>query len=754
MVSPPAQTIASSWNDERPNGLDPVDLLVYQSNLLGSDTRITNFGGGNTSAKISMPDPLTGEQVEVLWVKGSGGDLGSMRRSGLASLYLSKLLALETKYARSPTSSQCLTEDEIVDMYPYCTFGMNPTVASIDTPLHAFVGRAFVNHFHADSCIAIAAAADSERLTQECFGEVIGWVPWKRPGFELGLMCRDALAANPTLRGLIMGSHGIICWADDQREVYELSLRLVNQAQAFIAGKRPAANADAPSANDALHPFGRRVADPSLPNSDALWPRILPTLRGRVAFDPHPNPPPPGQDASRQWGGTERLIAHVDESDAVLDFLSREKMPALARMGTSCPDHFLRTKIAPLVLPIDEILDLATPNSTLQTPNLDRALASYRESYAAYYARCKRPDSPPMRNPNPSVVLLPGLGMVAFGKNKQEARVTAEFYCRAIEVMRGAEALSKYTALPEQEAFDIEYWWLEENKLRRQPPEKPLSRHIALVTGAAQGIGRATALKLAEQGACVAMLDLNRERLDEAMQEGKAKGLGDQLLAIECDVTLDGSDKWDDSDNLDGSHQSDLSHAFEATVKAFGGLDIVVANAGNARRGTIADTTDEDYDFLADLLMKAYFRTLREASRIMIEQGTGGSIVVVASKNAVATGSNAAVYSAAKAFELHLMRTAANDLAKHQIRANAVNPDAVLQGSGIWTERWREQTARSLGIKPEELEDHYRKRSMLGLEVRPEDIADAVFWLCSRASSRTTGAVIPVDAGVREGFLR
>ena len=742
MIAEPSATLQSLWDDAKARGLDPVDLLVYQSNLLGADPRITNFGGGNTSAKIAMADPLTGEMVEVLWVKGSGGDLGSMKRSGLASLYMSKLLALEATFKKG------LHEDAIVDLYPHCTFGLNPTTASIDTPLHSFIAKRFVNHYHSDSCIALAAAENSEALTKECFGDEIGWVPWKRPGFELGLMCREALAANPRIKGLIMGSHGIICWADDQREVYELSLRLVNQAQDFIA-------APLTGLRQFASPSGEVVCAPVAGPEDA-WRRIIPALRGRVCHE--------GQ----------RLIAHIEDSEPVLDFLSRSKMPELAKMGTSCPDHFLRTKIAPMVLapPLrDAVCAGRGPGGGEDwLAILDQALADYRESYAAYYARCKHPDSPPMRNPNPSVVLIPGLGMVAFGKNKAEARVTAEFYCRAIEVMRGAETLSRYTALPEQEAFNIEYWWLEENKLRRQPPEKPLSRQIALVTGAAQGIGRATALKLAEQGACVAMLDLNWDKLQEGFSpppqspspfagtnhpengEGEARnplerGQGARgkvahpepnLLLIQCDVT----------------DAEALSNAFQQTIKAFGGLDIVVANAGNARRGTIADTKDEDYDFLADLLMKAYFRTLREASQIMIEQGTGGSIVVIASKNAVATGSNAAVYSAAKAFELHLMRTAANDLAKHQIRANAVNPDAVLHGSGIWSDQWREETARSLGIRPEELEDHYRKRSMLGLEVRPEDIAEAVFWLCSPAASRTTGAVIPVDAGVREGFLR
>lgn len=673
--------LPSLWNEAHAANLDEVDLLVYRSNLLGSDPRITNFGGGNTSAKVSMPDPLTGEPTRVMWVKGSGGDLGTMKRSGLASLYLNKVLGLEQAYDSGTH------EDAIVALYNHCTFNLNPTACSIDTPLHAFIPRAHVDHMHADAIIAIAAAMDSERLTKECFGDEIGWVPWKRPGFELGLMLRDLYIANPEVKGAVMGSHGFICWADTAQECYELTLRLINRAIDFIAGRSS-------SASD-----GPATAGPG------VTPALLSKLRGKVAFN-----------------GL-RLIAEVDRSPEVMEFLASPKRDDLAKLGTSCPDHFLRTKIRPLVLKDDDI---------------DAALEAYRADYAAYYNRCKRPDSPAMRNPNPSVVLIPGKGMVAFGKTKQEARVTAEFYRRAIEVMKGAEALSKYTSLPEQEAFDIEYWLLEEAKLKRMPPEKEFSRQIAVVTGGAQGIGYATAKRLAEGGACVAVLDLNAQKLEEAVADLESIA-PNHVMGIPCNVTDDAA----------------LTGAFYQAIDRFGGLDICVVNAGNARRGTIADTTDGDYEFLSDLLMRAYFSTMRLATQIMIEQGTGGAIVVVGSKNGVAVGSNAAVYSAAKAFELHLMRTAANDLAKHNIRANAVNPDAVLQGSGIWSDAWREQTAKSLGISIDELPEYYRKRSMLGVAVEPDHVAEAICWLASeKRSSRTTGAVIPVDGGVREGFLR
>lgn len=677
--------VPNLWNAARAAALDEVDRLVYRSNLLGSDPRITNFGGGNTSAKVTMADPLTGEDVRVLWVKGSGGDLGTMKRTGLASLYLDRVLGLEAKY-RTGTH-----EDDVVALYNHCTFNLNPTACSIDTPLHAFIPKAHVDHMHSDAIIAVAASQDSERWTQEVFGGRLGWVPWKRPGFELGLMLRDLYASNPNLRGAVMGSHGFISWADTAEECYALTLDLINEAAAFLEG--------------------RGLRGPVVSAGGQSWRPLLPRLRGKVAHE-----------------GL-RLIADVDQSPEVMEFLQSPKRDALARLGTSCPDHFLRTKIRPLV---------TTPET------LDADLDAYRADYAAYYERCKRPDSPAMRNPNPSVVLVPGLGMATFGKTKAEAQVTGEFYRRAIEVMKGAELLSGYTALPEQEAFDIEYWLLEEAKLKRMPPEKEFSRQIAVVTGGAQGIGFATAKRLAEGGACVVVVDLNEIKLQEAVaslggEMGVAKKRGTHVIGVPCDVT----------------DTAALRRVFEVAIDQFGGLDICVVNAGNARRGTVVDTSDEDYRFLADLLMKAYFETMREATRVMVEQGTGGSVVVVGSKNGVAVGSNAAVYSAAKAFELHLMRTVANDLAKHGVRANAVNPDAVLQGSGIWSDAWREQTAKSLGITVDELPEYYRKRSMLGVAVTPDDVAEAICWLASeKRSSRTTGAVIPVDGGVREGFLR
>ena len=674
------------WEKTRAANLDDVEQLVYASNLLGGDPRITNFGGGNTSVKTTQADPLTGESVQVLWVKGSGGDLGTAKRDGFASLYLERVLGLEEKF-----KSEGLQEDEVVALYEHCTFGLNPRACSIDTPLHAFVPFKSVSHMHSDAVIAIAASADAERLTQEVWMGELGYLPWKRPGFELGLMLRDLIAANPGIKGALMGSHGFINWADTWEECYADTLRMVNVAQEFIEAKGG-------------EPLGKSVREKGTAGSRQALIELLPRLRGKSMFE------------------GKRLVASVDQSDEVLEFLSREKMPALAALGTSCPDHFLRTKIRPMVLDLGQ--------------DLDAALAEFREGYRAYYERCKHPDSPAIRNPNPSVVLVPGVGMVALGKNPTEARVTGEFYRNAIRVMRGAEAVSKYTALPEQEAFNIEYWLLEEAKLKRQPPEKEMSRQVALVTGAAQGIGLATSRKLPSLGACVVMLDINGEKLAEAEKE---VGGGEFVRALACDVTDRGQ----------------LRGAFEEAVLAFGGIDVCVVNAGNARRGTVADTSDSDYAFLRELLVDAYFQTMAEATRLMIAQGTGGSIVVVGSKNGTAVGSNAALYSAAKAFELHLMRCTATDMAKHKIRCNAVNPDAVVQGSGIWNDAWRTQTAASLGIMPDEVEDYYRDRTLLKEHVRPVDIAEAIAWLASEArSSRTTGCTITVDGGNREGFVR
>ncbi|MBS1713314.1 MAG: bifunctional rhamnulose-1-phosphate aldolase/short-chain dehydrogenase [Armatimonadetes bacterium] len=682
--------LTSLWDSGTSQRTDPVEELVYASNLLGSDKRVTNFGGGNTSSKITMPDPLTGEDTEVLWVKGSGGDLGSASRANFASLYLDKVLDLERV-----TQERGLHEDDVIDLYRHCVFGLNPTACSIDTPLHAYVPFRAVSHMHSDAVIAIAASQDAERLNQEIWQGEMGFLSWKRPGFDLGLMLRDLIRDNPGIKGALMQSHGFICWADDWQECYELTIRLINRAQEYIDSKSVGAE-----------PFGARVEVETATDPRSFLAGFLPRLRGLVMFE------------------GKRLVTNVDQSEEVLDFLSSEKSGALSKLGTSCPDHFLRTKIRPLVY--------------RQGDDLEAALAEFRKDYAAYYERCRRPGSPAMRNPNPSIVLVPGVGMVALGKNPQEAQVTGEFYRNAIRVMKGAETVSEYVSLPEQEAFDIEYWLLEEAKLKRQPPESDLSRQVAVVTGAAQGIGKSVARSLTALGACVVLVDRDEAKLEQAVNDLGTKAKG-SVKGVVCDVT----------------DEAALDRAFTESVLAFGGVDIVIVNAGNARRGTVADTDPGDYKLLSDLLMTAYFETMSRAVRMMKHQGTGGSIVVVGSKNGVAVGSNAALYSAAKAFELHLMRSVAVDHAKDGIRCNAVNPDAVVIGSGIWNDEWRAQTAANLGIRPDEIEAYYRNRTMLKVDVTPDDVAGAVAWLANdKASSRTTGCVITVDGGNREGFLR
>ncbi len=682
---------------------DPLDLLVYASNLLGSDPRITNFGGGNTSTKVTQNDPLTGENVEVLLVKGSGGDLGSAKRQNFASLYQDRVVGLE---------KLGLPEDDIVALYSHCIFNLNPSAPSIDTPLHAFVPYAAVSHMHSDAVISIAASEKCEELTQKVFKGEMGHLPWKRPGYDLGLMLRDLIAANPTIKGAMMQSHGFICWADTWKECYELTLKFINQAVEYIEANTKNFLPFGSSGAKSLSQKGESVRNEPVGVERTVKPiDLLPILRGKVSFQ--------GQ----------RLIASLDHSPEVMAYLDGSEMPRLAHLGTSCPDHFLRTKIRPLVL-----------KATLDEAVIDTAFEDFRKEYEAYYNRCKRDTSPAMRNPNPSVILVPGMGMFSFAKNKQESIVTGQFYKNAIAVMSGAEKVDKYVALPEQEAFDIEYWLLEEAKLKRLPPQKELTGQVAVVTGGASGIGKATARKLISLGAHVALFDINEAGLASTKEELQSLAATKQVVATKtCNVT---------------SIES-ISQAFQGVIAEFGGVDIVVANAGNARRGNVTDTSPEDYALLSDLLMKGYFDTLGEAIKIMVKQTTGGSCVVVGSKNGVAAGNNAALYSAAKAFELHLMRVTAADFAKHHIRCNAINPDGVVTDSAIWSAEWKEQTAKALGIKAEELVEHYAKRSLLGTVVTPDDCAEAICWLASDAkSSRTTGCVITVDGGNKEGFLR
>jgi rhamnulose-1-phosphate aldolase/alcohol dehydrogenase len=694
-----SKCLENLWDVTAASGMSEADKLLYRSNLLGSDMRVTNYGGGNTSAKVIETDPLTGEPVEVLWVKGSGGDIGSIKMGGFSTLYMEKLLALKGIY-RGPEH-----EDEMVGFLPHCTFNLNPRAASIDTPLHAYVPRKHVDHVHADAIIAIAASENSQELTQEIFGDDIGWLPWRRPGFELGLWLGTFCEDNPNARGVVLGSHGLFTWGDTAEECYAVTLEIINRASTWLEDR-----------SESVASFGGAVCAPlSKENRAEFAARIMPVIRGMVGAD-------------------ERKIGHFDDSAATLEFVCSAQLMPLAALGTSCPDHFLRTKICPLVVDFDpENGDVDSAISGLET-----AIANYRDGYAAYYQRCKRDSSPPMRDPNAVVYLIPGVGMITFARDKSTARVSAEFYINAINVMRGASAVSTYVGLDEQEAFDIEYWLLEEAKLQRMPKPKPLAGQVALVTGGAGGIGKATAVRFLQDGACVVLADIDEESLSVARSELAGVFGSDSVHAAVLNVT-----------------DEDAVHAtYRDAAKTYGGVDILISNAGISSSAPIEDTELSMWNKNMDILAKGYFLVSREAFRTMKVQGTGGSIIFIASKNGLAASPNAAAYCTAKAAEIHLARCLALEGAADGIRVNTVNPDAVLRGSKIWTGEWREQRAAAYAMEPTDLEEHYRKRSLLKRSVFPEDIAEAAFFLASDLSSKSTGNILNVDAGNAQSFTR
>src|SRR5271165_5356538 len=682
------------WDDAYAAGLDEPGQLLYRSNLLGSDLRITNFGGGNTSAKLMGTDPLTGAPVKVLWVKGSGGDLGSMKLDGFATLYLDKLLGLKSVYRG------LAHEDEMVALFDHCTFNLNPRASSIDTPLHGFVPHAHVDHVHADSVIAIAASENAEALTRKAFGGEIGFLPWQRPGFDLGLKLGALAEANPHLKGVVLGGHGIFTWGPTSKDCYETTLATINEAAAWL-GAHGRGEAFGGEAVRALSPEERR----------AVAARLMPAIRGRISAG-------------------ERKVGHFTDAPAALEFVNSRGLKPLAALGTSCPDHFLRTKIRPLVLPFDP----ASRNLDAVIDSLDKTLADYRADYAAYYERCKRPNSPPMRDPNAVIYLVPGVGMLSFAKDKATARIAAEFYANAINVMRGASSLSKYVGLAEQEAFDIEYWLLEEAKLKRLPKPKSLAGRIALITGGAGGIGRAIAARLVGEGACVVLADIDKPSLDATVAEfGR-----DATVGALADVT----------------DEKAVDSAYRNAVLTFGGIDIVVANAGIASAAPFEDTSLELWNRNIAILATGYFLCGRAGYRILKDQGLGGSIVFIASKNALAASPGASAYCTAKAAEVHLARCLALEGAPFCIRANTVNPDAVLRGSKIWQGEWRAQRAASNKVDESELEEVYRQRSLLKLSVYPEDIAEAVYFFASDLSAKSTGNILNVDAGNAVSFTR
>ncbi len=673
-----------------------VPALIERSNRLGADPRNTNYAGGNTSAKAQATDPVTGHPVELMWVKGSGGDLGTLTETGLAVLRVDRLRALVDVY---PGVEH---EDDMVAAFDYCLHGRGGAAPSIDTAMHGLVDADNVDHLHPDAGIAFATAADGEALTKACFGDRVVWVPWRRPGFQLGLDIAAVQRAHPDAIGVILGGHGITAWGDTSDECEARSLEIIRTAQAYL------------DAQGLPEPFGPVIAgyEPlPAPERQARAAELAPVIRGLASAD-------------------RPQVGHFTDSDVVLDFIARSRHPELAARGTSCPDHFLRTKVRPLVLDLPP----SAPLGAVIT-RLGELHAAYREDYRAYYERHADPSSPPMRGADPAIVLVPGVGMFSYGADKQTARVAGEFYVNAINVMRGAEAISSYRPIDEAEKFRIEYWELEEAKLRRRPRPKPLATRIALVTGGGSGIGRAIAQRLAGEGACVVVADRDS---DAAAEVAAGIGSADAAVAVTVDVTSE-----------DG-----IAAAVRAAVLAFGGLDLVVNNAGLSISKPLLQTTMADWDVQHDVMARGSFLVSREAARVMMAQELGGDIVYVVSKNSVVAGPNNVGYGAAKADQAHQVRLLAAELGPHGIRVNGINPDAVVRGSGIFAGGWGAQRAAVYGVPESELGAYYAKRTLLGREVLPEHVAAAVVALTAGELSLTTGLHVPVDAGVAAGFLR
>ncbi|MEU9562288.1 bifunctional aldolase/short-chain dehydrogenase [Streptomyces sp. NPDC048161] len=673
-----------------------VAALLARAHRIGADARNTNYAGGNTSVKATGTDPVTGGDTELLWVKGSGGDLGTLTEAGLAVLRLDRVRALKDVY---PGVER---EDEMVPAFDHCLHGKGGAAPSIDTAMHALVEAAHVDHLHPDSGIALACAADGEKLTAECFGDKVAWVGWRRPGFQLGLDIAAVKEASPRAVGVILGGHGITAWGETSEECEHNALWMIRTAEAFLHERGRA------------EPFGPAWAGREPLPEERRRERaaaLAPLIRGLASTD-------------------RPQVGHFTDTEPVLDFLARTGHPRLASLGTSCPDHFLRTKVRPLVLDLraDAPLDEAAAR-------LRELHGEYREAYRAYYERHASPDSPAMRGADPAIVLVPGVGMFSFGKDKQTARVAGEFYLNAIHVMRGAEAVSSYAPIEESEKFRIEYWELEEAKLRRMPRPKPLATRVALVTGAGSGIGRAVAQRLAAEGACVVVADIDAENAASVAQE---LGGSDKAVAVTVDVTS----------------EEQIVGAFRAAVLAFGGVDLVVNNAGISISKPLLETTARDWDLQHDIMARGSFLVSREAARVMSAQNLGGDIVYITSKNAVFAGPNNIAYSATKADQAHQVRLLAAELGEHGIRVNGINPDGVVRGSGIFAGGWGAQRAATYGIEEEKLGEFYAQRTLLKREVLPEHVANAVFALTGGDLTHTTGLHVPVDAGVAAAFLR
>ena len=687
------------WDEKKAASLgdDQVALFLYRSNILGVDLRITNFGGGNTSCKTIEKDPIAKEKVEVMWIKGSGGDIGTLNRDGIAGLYNQKLHDLKKVY------QGIKHEDEMVALFNHCIYDLDSRAPSIDTPLHGLLPFKHIDHLHPDALIAVAAAKDSEKITKEIWGDTMGWVPWQRPGFDLGLKLEVCLEKNPRIRGIVLGSHGVFTWGDTSYQCYVNSLEVIEAASQYIADK---------IAENGNVFGGPKIS--SLPDEKRKSQAVIlaPILRGLCS-------------------SKNRMISHFTDEKVVLEYINSSDLDRLAPMGTSCPDHFLRTKIKPLILNLS--LEENLSDSEEIKEKLTPAFEQYRKDYQEYYNSCKHNNSPAIRDPNPVVILYPGVGMFTFAKNKQTARVASEFYINAINVMRGAEAISRYTSLPRQEAFDIEYWLLEEAKLQRQPKEKPLSRKVALITGSGGGIGRAIADKLIVEGANVVFTDISEEYLKKATAEYSS----DQAIGCYCNVTENES----------------IEEAISSACLHFGGLDIVVHSAGLAISKAITHTSEADWESLQGVLVKGQFLLSRAAAEIMRKQNLGGNIVNIASKNGLVSGPNNVGYGTAKAAQMHMSRLLAAELGPDQIRVNTVNPDGVIIGSKIWEGEWAEGRAKAYGISVEELPEFYAKRNLLHKIIKPEDIANGVFAFLE-ILDKSTGNIINVDGGIANAFVR
>ena len=692
------------WDDAKAASMagDEVALLLYRSNILGADLRITNYGGGNTSCRTIEKDPLTGNDTEVMWIKGSGGDIGSLTRSGLAALYVDRLRSLTGVY------KGLAKEDEMVALFNHCIFDLDSKAPSIDTPLHGFLPFKHIDHLHPDAAIAIAASKDGEQITKDLFEGTIGWVNWQRPGFDLGLQIKDCLEKNPGIRGIMLGSHGLFTWGDTAYDCYINSLEVIEKCATYI--------------EENVAKNGSVFGGPKMQSLEkeqriSQAAALAPILRGYCS-------------------SKNKMIGHFTDDQKVLEFINSNDLDRLAPMGTSCPDHFLRTKISPLVLgltPAQDLSDVASIKASI-APDFD----AYREMYTAYYDACKHPNSPALRDPNPVVILYPGVGMFTFAKDKSTARVAAEFYINAINVMRGAEAISSYTALPHQEAFNIEYWLLEEAKLSRMPKPKALSGRVAFVSGSAGGIGKAISKKFAEEGACVVISDIDDDRMNNTLAEFKSMFGKDAASAALMNVT----------------DKESIEKAYDAIALAFGGVDIIVNSAGLSISKPIEEHTEKDWDILYDVLVKGQFLVTQAAVNVMRKQEMGGDIINIVSKNALVSGPNNAGYGSAKAAQLHLSRLNAAELGKDKIRVNTVNPDAVIADSKIWAGDWAQGRAKAYGVSVEELPAYYAKRTLLNEIILPVDIANACFAVTGGLLNKSTGNVINVDGGVAMAFVR